>query len=109
MPSIVIKLYPERLADPNLDLRYALPDLIGEKSGNLLRDDGYDYGDGSGTMLVYLVTEDLEKALPFVLDMVENEVVLGNVLKDAVTVAAGEYEHYAVVYPAGDQRPFDPD
>jgi hypothetical protein len=107
--SIVIKLYPEKLANPDLDLRYLLPDLIVEKSGKLLRDDGYDYGAKTEAMLVYLTTDDVEKALPFVLEVIENETVKGNRLKDAAIVAAGDDDNYRIVYPPGYSRLFDTD
>ncbi len=109
MASIVIKLYPEKLANPDLDLRYVLPDLIAEKSGNFIRDDGYDYGAKTLAMLVYLTTEDLEKALPIVLNIIENEVVMGNSLKDAVIVGAGDLDNYEIVYPANLKEPFNAD
>jgi hypothetical protein len=107
MASIVIKLDPEKLSNPDLDLRYVLPDLIIEKSGNLIQDDGYDYGEKTEAMLVYLKTEDLEKALPFVIDTIENEIVLGNSLKGIVIVATGDDNNYTVVYPPGLEQPFD--
>ena len=36
MYSIVIKIDPAKLLDANLDMRYALPDLIAERSGNFI-------------------------------------------------------------------------
>lgn len=107
MASIVIKLDPEKLADPNLDLRYVLPDLIIEKSGNLIQDDGYDYGEKTEAMLVYLKTEDLEKALLFVIETIENDIILGNSLKGVVIVATGYDDNYTIVYPPGLEQPFD--
>lgn len=93
--------------NPNLDLRYVLPDLLAEKSGNLLQDDGYDYCEKSNAMLVYLTTEDLEKALPTIFAVIENDKVMGNCLKDAAIIAIGEYDNYTVVYPKNEQQPFD--
>jgi hypothetical protein len=109
MYSIVIKIDPAKLLDANLDMRYALPDLIAERSGNFIQDDGYDYALQSDAMLVYLTTDDLQKALPIVIDIVENATVLGNCLKDAVIVAAGVYDDYAVVYPPDYEQPFKTD
>jgi hypothetical protein len=107
MYSIVIKIVPDKLVDPNLDMRYVLPDLIAERSGNFIQDDGYDYASQSDAMLVYLTTNDLQKALPIVIDVIENVTVLGNCLKDAVIVAAGTDENYAIVYPPNWEQPFD--
>jgi hypothetical protein len=107
MYSIAIKIAPDKLANPNLDLRYVLPDLIAGRSGNTIQDDGYDYAADSDAMLVYLTTGDLEKALPVVIEVIENVEVLGNCLKDAVIVAAGVYDDYRVVYPPDCQQPFN--
>jgi hypothetical protein len=107
MYSIVIKIGPGKLVDPNLDMRYVLPDLIVERSGNLIQADGYDYATQSDAMLVYLTTKDLKKALPIVIDVVENATVLGNCLKDAVIVAAGFEDDYAVIYPPNYEQPFN--
>lgn len=106
MYSIVIKIDPDKLLDQNLDMRYVLPDLIAARSGNFIQDDGYDYASQSDAMLVYLTTGDLQKALPIVIDVIENDDVLGNCLKDAVIVAAGVYDDYAVVYPPDYGQPF---
>jgi hypothetical protein len=94
MYSIVIKLDPHRLANPNLDLRYVLPDFLEKRSGGLVHDDGYDYGEKTAAMFVYLTTEHLTEALPIIIDVVENGEVMGNRLKDAVIVAVGEYDNY---------------
>ena|SRR5262245_23751557 len=109
MYSIVIKLDPHRLANPNLDLRYVLPDFLEERSGGLVRDDGYDYGEKTEAMLVYVTTAHLAEALQIIIDVVENVEVMGNRLQDAVIVAVGEYDHYQVVYPPGYSQPFNTD
>jgi hypothetical protein len=109
MYSIVIKIDPDKLLDPNLDMRYVLPDLIAERSGNFIQDDGYDYASQSDAMLVYLTTGDLQKALPMVIDVIENATVLGNCLKNAVIVAAGVYDNYVVIYPPNYEPPFTTD
>ena len=43
MPTIALRLDPRELINPDLDIRYALPDLLVERSGGVLSDDGYDY------------------------------------------------------------------
>ncbi len=106
MANIVLKLKPDDLENPDLDIRYKLPDLIAKKSGELIRDDGYDYADDSDALLLFLVTEDLAAALPIVMGIIENEVVLENPLGGAVTVATQEAdEGYTIVYPPGCEEP----
>jgi len=86
MHTIILKLFPARLKNPDLDLRYVLPDLLVEKSGGLIEDVGYDYEDGSDTMLIYLDTEELDRALAYITDLVENTQVLGNDLKEGMEI-----------------------
>ena len=86
MPSITLRLVPQRLKNPDLDIRYVLPDLLAEKSGGLIEDDGYDYEEGSDAMLVFLKTTNLEEALACISDVIMNTEVLGNDLKDAVEI-----------------------
>lgn len=57
MPTIVIRLDPAALADPNADLRYQIPDLLEARTDGLLRDDGYDYERDTDAMLIFLKTE----------------------------------------------------
>ena len=45
MQTIVIVLNPGKLENPDLDLRYQIPDRIEELSGGLIKDNGYDYID----------------------------------------------------------------
>jgi hypothetical protein len=86
MPTIILKLIPSRLTNPDLDLRYLLPDLLAERSGGLIVDDGYEYEDGSDALLIYLRTEDLKRALAAIADLVEGTRVLGNELREGLEV-----------------------
>jgi hypothetical protein len=104
MPSIIVQLDPNKLANPDLDIRYVLPDLLVAKSAGRLIDDGYDYvetpGDGPGNsfMLLFLRTEDVSAALPGVIATLQSERVLGNDLS-AVPVAVEDDQGFRVVHP----------
>ena len=102
MATIVIQLDPTRLANPDLDIRYMLPDLLVARSGGRLREDGYDYfGEGlESLMQVYLTTEDAAAALPGVIHVLRTERVLGNDLSE-VAVAVEDEEGFRVVHPPG--------
>jgi hypothetical protein len=86
MHTIILKLFPSRLANPNLDIRYVLPDLLVEKSEGQIEDGGYDYEAAADTMLIYLLTEDLERAIGCITDLVEGTQVLGNDLKEGMEI-----------------------
>ena len=100
--SIIIQLDPAKLSNPDLDITCVLPDLIVERSGGRLADDGFDYaGEGpTQCLLLFLSTEDVDAALPAVVDVLKSEQVLGNDLS-SVPVAV-EYGHdFRVVHPPG--------
>lgn len=45
MQTIIIVLNPGKLTNPDLDLRYLIPDRISEITEGAIRDNGYDYID----------------------------------------------------------------
>ena len=99
VPSIVIRLDPRVLVNPDLDLRYLLPDRLVERSSGAAVDDGYDLLP-DGCMLLFLRTEALGYVLPIVLDVIEREDLLGTSLASAVVAVVGAGGADAtVVYP----------
>src|SRR5215813_3752830 len=101
MTSIVIKLSSRTLPNPDLDLRYVIPDLLKERSAGIIRDDGYDYGSNdSSNLYLFLTTDNLDKAVACITEVVDHETVLDNRLADHVVVAIREGESFKVVYPA---------
>ncbi|HEY5958419.1 MAG TPA: hypothetical protein VIV60_17770 [Polyangiaceae bacterium] len=104
MPSIVIRLDPEKLQNPDLDLRYLIPDRLAELSGGLVSDDGYDYEPQGNAMQIYLQTQDLALAVPQVVTFLETENMLGNCLARAAEVGtsdknACDTKEFGIVYP----------
>ena len=74
MPTVAIQLDPSRLTNPDLDIRYVLPDQLEEDSASAVSDDGYDYGRTSDRLTLFLRTADLAVAVPIVLGTLENEI-----------------------------------
>jgi hypothetical protein len=104
--TVVIRLHHEQLSNPNLDLRYAIPDVIEEQSGGLVRGAGYDDSEhGEDALLLTLTTTDLKRGLDCVLEVIENVRVLGNDLRQAV-VAVVTAEGDRVIYPANHRGGF---
>lgn len=99
MTTIVLRLDPRRLSNPDLDIRYRLPDLMVERSAGILQDDGYDYFGHVPLLDIFLTTNDAEKAIATVLDVIESRQLLGNDLRTAIVVAAGRDDRLNVVYP----------
>ena len=106
MPSMVIRLDPAKLLEPDLDLRYEIPDLLAERSAGLIKDDGYDYERHGTAMQIYLWTSDLNSAVPQVIAFLETEHLHGNRLAEAAQVGISEADasatrEFRVVYPPG--------
>lgn len=103
MPEIAIRLDPDCLANPDLDLRYALPQHLEAATQGRVRDDAYDY-DSSNRMIVFLQCSDIAAGLPLVLDALRSIEIHGNRFRDAV-VAVAETDHcsdlkqFRVVFP----------
>jgi hypothetical protein len=91
--------------NPDADLRYVVPERLVEASNGILSADGYDYEAGSNAMLLFLSTGDVVAALPFVTNLLENEVIYGNRLANAAKVGVSPDDEaesagdFRVVYP----------
>jgi len=105
MPSVLIRLDPRRMENPDTDLRYVIPDRLAQVSNGILADSGFDWEEGTDAMLIYLSTENLDAALPFVIELLENEVIYENRLADSATVGISPLDEadcpadFVVVYP----------
>jgi hypothetical protein len=100
--TIVLRLDPKRLSNPDADLRYVIPDRLAEKSNHAISDDGYDYGPGEiPLMFIFLRAEALDRAVPQVIDLLVTERLLGNDLTQGTVVAVQGEDGYRIVYPQG--------
>ena len=94
MPTVAIQLDPSRLTNPDLDIRYVLPDQLEEDSASAVSDDGYDYGRTSDRLTLFLGT-------------LENEILGNHLLNEGVVVAIAAADRctteqeYTVVFPTG--------
>jgi hypothetical protein len=102
----MIQLNPQTMGNPDLDIRYALPDLLAERSNGMIKDDGYDYVGDPLVMMLFLEVSDVEKASALIMDVVENVRVLDNDLRSAAVVAVQDGATTRVVYPAAYAGPF---
>ena len=107
MHTLAIKLRAEGLANPDLDIRYNLPDLLAERSGGVIRADGYDYVGGANDLVLFLLTSDLPLAIACVLDVITGAPVMGNDLREAAVVAVGREGRYEVLYPPNSREVFE--
>ena len=91
MPAIVVQLDAAKLDNPDLDIRYVLPDLLVSRAGGLLSDDGYDCAEDTpgSAMLLFLETDEPDAAVPIVVETLKSERVVGNDLSNATVAVLG--------------------
>lgn len=86
MPELFIRLSPERIANPDSDIRYRLPDVIVKRSAGIVTDNGYDYADNND-LILYFETSDVQAALSLIEDVLKNKPICDNPsLHDAAAV-----------------------
>ena len=105
MPTIVISMDSRKMENPDLDIRYLLPDRIDEWSEGAVSDDGYEYIDEEGHILgVWLDTEDAEGWWPRIVELLKTEQFCENDLSQSAQVlisekSGAEFEHCRQVWP----------
>ncbi len=109
MATVVMRLDPRLLDNPDADIRYQLPDLLAERSAGVITDNGYDYVGEVPLLVLFLKALELGSALACVLDVVQNVRVLDNDLRQAAVVAIELEGAYDVVYPPDFAGPFLPE
>ena len=87
MHTLIIKLRADELQNPDLDIRYVLPDLLAQHSGGVISDDGYDYVGDAHDLVLFLKASDLERATACIIQVITTVSVLGNDLRTGAVVA----------------------
>lgn len=91
MAAVVISMDSRKMENPDLDIRYILPDRIEEWSEGAVTDDGYDYVDEDGHILaVWLETEDAEVWWPRIVELLKRERFCENDLSQSALVLISE-------------------
>ena len=103
MQTIIIVLDSEKMTNPDLDIRYVLPDRIEEYTNQLVQDNGYDYLEND-ELALWLETEDAAKYADKIVALLNAETILENDLTLAADIyiseeANAELEHCRKVYP----------
>ena len=91
MQAIVISMDSRKMENPDLDIRYLLPDRIEAWSEGAVTDDGYDYVDEDGHILaVWLAAEDAEAWWPKIVELLKTEQFMDNDLSQSSLVLISE-------------------
>ena len=109
MQTIIIVLNRGKLENPDIDLRYCIPDRIEEISHGAIQDNGYDYidteaGEPGPLMGIWLRTESAEENWPVVMKLLRKERFKGNDLSRSAEIFISEndtedLENCTLVYP----------
>ena len=109
MQTIIIVLNPGKLENPDLDLRYDIPDRIEEVSNGAIQDNGYDYidaeeGQPGPLMGIWLRTESAGENWPVIVKLFQEERFQGNDLSLSAEILISEndtedIEHCTLVFP----------
>ena len=105
MSAIIISMDSRKMENPDLDIRYTLPDRIEEWSQGAVQDNGYDYVDEKGHILaVWLKTEDAEGWWPKIVELLKTEKFCENDLSRSALVliseeSGAEFEKCRQVWP----------
>ncbi len=103
MQTIIIVLDSKKMTNPDLDIRYVLPERIEEYTNNLIKDNGYDYL--SNTELgLWLETDDSINNVEKIIQLIKAETILENDLSQIADIfiseeECAEVEHCRKVYP----------
>lgn len=103
MGTILIKLFPNKLNNPDLDLRYIIPDRIAEITNGNVKDDGYDYLD-EHSLGIFLKSDNPKEDVKNVLEILKTEMFLENDIYETGIVAICDHDdsnldEYTVVHP----------
>ncbi|MCI8815276.1 MAG: hypothetical protein HFF16_07370 [Angelakisella sp.] len=109
MQTIIVLLNPGKLANPDIDLCYCVPDRIEEVSCGAIRDNGYDYidteaGQPGPLMGIWLETESAGENWPIIKKIFEDESFKGNDLSASAKIYISEndteaLENCTLVFP----------
>ena len=104
MQTIIIVLNAEKMENPDLDIRYSLPDRIAEYTGNQVTDNGYDFLSGS-ELGIWLETEDAARGAEQAAALLRSERFSENDLSQIAEIYISEddsapIENCRRVYPA---------
>lgn len=109
MQTVIIVLDPRKMENPDLDLRYYIPDRIEEVTKKAVQDCGYDYIDteeGQPPLLgIWMETENAEAHWPKIRQLFQYETFLNNDLSQSAEIYissedAATLETCARVFPA---------
>ena len=108
MTSVAIILNPAKMANPDLDVRYDLPDAVALYTKNQIMDDGFDYLDDN-KLAIFLKTDNDDSIVEMLGFLGKNE-IKGNRIMDTAVIATNDGSGFRAIHPVdydGDLPDFD--
>lgn len=108
METILVVLDSKKLDNPDLDIRYELPDKVEEYTNKEICDNGYDYLTNT-ELGIWLATESAEENYKKVLDYMGENMICGNNLAQTAKIyisdkEAASLEECTLVYDGEEKR-----
>ena len=103
MGNIAVRIDPAKLPNPDLDIRYDLPDIVEHLTGGDIIDDGYDYDpEDENTLLVFFSCKDPALSVNYMIEILGKHQVCGNRLLDSAVIGISQGSlTFEVVHPKG--------
>ncbi|MCI9079667.1 MAG: hypothetical protein HFH68_12240 [Lachnospiraceae bacterium] len=95
MQTIIVLLDAAKLVNPDLDLRYKIPDCIEEVTNGRIQDNGYDYidsNDESSLLGIWLETENAAENYKDIVKLFQKKKFLNNDLSKSAEIYISENE-----------------
>ncbi len=89
MQTIIIVLEPKKMENPDLDIRYLLPERIEEITEGMVRDNGYDYLPNND-LGIWLDAEEANKNAKSIIHLIKTERISDNDLSGAAEIYVSE-------------------
>ena len=91
METIIIKLDSGKMKNPDLDIRYDLPERIEKYTDNQITDNGYDYI-SNAELGLWLETDNAKKNVELIIQLLNAETFLDNDLSDIAEIYISDKE-----------------
>lgn len=101
MARIRFVLDPGKMANPDLDIRYRLPEVLAELPGSSMSDQGYDYSNDNPPMLmIFVESQHPDTDVALAVDYLSKTKLLENdILNAAVISKSNEGDNWTLMHP----------
>ena len=90
------------MPNPDLDIRYHLPDVLAAIPESTIKNNGYDYSDDEPPLLmIYVLSDDPDSDLKLAIEYLEQHQMFDNNVLDAATIyTSANGEDWSQTFPS---------